>query len=158
MHVKFTRVNKIEAMYEKPRKDQGSIRSTLVPHNSVIYVNDLPDVATSTSVALFADDTKCYRSIKSMEDGACLQHNLDHIKQWYDLWHMDLNQSKCGLLSITRNASPFHYLYKLSDVQVKTMEAQKDLGVLEMELPSAGSLFEGQQDAWLYSEISFRHS
>ena len=145
-------------MYEKPRKDQGSIRSTLVPHNSVIYVNDLPDVATSTSVALFADDTKCYRSIKSMEDGACLQHNLDHIKQWYDLWHMDLNQSKCGLLSITRNASPFHYLYKLSDVQVKTMEAQKDLGVLEMELPSAGSLFEGQQDAWLYSEISFRHS
>ena len=137
---------------------QGSIRSTLVPHNSVIYVNDLPDVATSTSVALFADDTKCYRSIKSMEDGACLQHNLDHIKQWYDLWHMDLNQSKCGLLSITRNASPFHYLYKLSDVQVKTIEAQKDLGVLEMELPNAGSLFEGQQDAWLYSEISFRHS
>ena len=93
-----------------------------------------------------------------MEDGACLQHNLDHIKQWYDLWHMDLNQSKCGLLSITRNASPFHYLYKLSDVQVKTIEAQKDLGVLEMELPNAGSLFEGQQDAWLYSEISFRHS
>ena len=65
-----------------------------------------------------------------MEDGACLQRNLDNIKQWYDLWHMDLNQSKCGLLSITRNASPFHYLYKLSDVQVKTMEAQKDLGVL----------------------------
>ena len=27
-----------------------------------------------------------------------------------------------------------------------------------MELPSAGSLLEGQQDAWLYSEISFRHS
>ena len=65
-----------------------------------------------------------------MEDGACLQRNLDHIKEWYDLWHVDLNQSKCGLLSITGNASPFHYLYKLSDVQVKTMEAQKDLGVL----------------------------
>jgi len=87
-------------------------------------------VATSTSVALFAYDTKCYRSIKSMEDGACLQRNLDHIKQWYNLWHMDFNQSKCGLLSITKNGSPFHYLYKLSDVQVKTMEAQKDLGVL----------------------------
>ena len=75
-----------------------------------------------------------------MEDGACLQHSLDHIKQWYDLWHMDLNQSKCGLLSITRNASPFHYLYKLSDVQVKTIEAQKDLGVLEMELPKANRM------------------
>ena len=110
--------------YQVCRKDQYG------PLLFLIYVNNLPDVATSTSVALFADDTKYYRSIKSMEDGACLQRNLDHINQWCDLWHMDLNQSKCGLLSITRNASPFHYLYKLSDVQVKTMEAQKDLGVL----------------------------
>ena len=50
------------------------------------------------------------------------------------------------------------------DVQIKTMEAQKDLGDLvtkhasEMELPSVGSLFEGQKDAWLSLEISFRHS
>ena len=43
---------------------------------------------------------------------------------------MDLNQSKCGLLSITRNASPFHFTHQLFDVQVKTMEAQKDLGDL----------------------------
>ena len=59
-----------------------------------IYVNDLPYLASLTSVALFADDTKCYRTIESMEDGARL------------LMQIDLNQSKCGLLSITRNASP----------------------------------------------------
>ena len=53
-----------------------------------------------------------------------------HFNQWCDLWEMNLNQSKCGLLSITRNASPFHFPYKLSDVKVKTMEAQKDLGDL----------------------------
>ena len=82
---------------------QGSI---LGPLSFLIYVKDLPDVASSTSVALFADDTKCYRSIESMEDGACLQRDLDHINQWCDLWQIDLNQSKCGLLSITRNASP----------------------------------------------------
>ena len=87
-------------------------------------------MASLTSVALFADDTKCYRSIESMENSACLQRNLDHVNQWCDLWQMDLNQSKCGLLSITRNASPFHLPYQLSDVQVKTMEAKKDLGVL----------------------------
>ena len=40
---------------------------------------------------------------------------------------MDLNQSKCRLLSITGNASPFHFPYQLSDIQVKTMEAHKDL-------------------------------
>ena len=105
---------------------QGSILGPLL---FLIYVNDLPDVATLASVALFADDTKCYRPTKCIEDGACLQRDLDHINHWCDLWQMDLNQSKCGLLSITRNASPFHFPYQLSDVQVKTMEAQKDLGV-----------------------------
>ena len=76
----------------------------------LIYVNNLPYVASLTSVALFADDTKCYRSIESMEDGACLQCDLDHISQWCDLIQIDLNQSKCGLLSITRNANPMSKL------------------------------------------------
>ena len=69
-------------------------------------------------------------SVESIEDGACLQRDLVHIKQWFDLWQMDLNQSKYGLLSGTRNASLFHFPYQLSDVQVKTLEAQQDLGVL----------------------------
>ena len=57
-----------------------------------------------------------------MEDGACLQRDFDHINQWCDLWQMELNQSKGGLLSITTNASSFHFPYPVSDVQVKTME------------------------------------
>ena len=106
---------------------QGSILGPLL---FLIYVNDLPDVASSTSVALFADNTNCFWSIEGMEDGACLQRDLDHINQWCDLWQMDLSQSKCGLLSITRNACLFHFPYQLSDIQVKMMEAQKDRGVL----------------------------
>ena len=52
---------------------------------------------------------------------------------------------------------------QLPDVQVKAMEAQKYLGGLvtkksAMELSSVGSLFEGQEDAWLSPEINFRHS
>ena len=77
---------------------QGSI---LGPRMFLICVDVLSDVATSTSVAPFADDTKCHQSIKRMEDGACLQRDLDQINQWCDLWQMDLNQSKRGLLFIT---------------------------------------------------------
>ena len=77
---------------------QGSILGPLL---FLIYVSDLPDVASSTSVALPADDTKCYQTIESTEDGACLQRDLDHINQWCDLWQMDLNQFKCGLLPLS---------------------------------------------------------
>ena len=41
---------------------------------------------------------------------------------------MTVTQAKCGLLSITRNNSPFDFPYQSSDVeQVKKMEAQKSL-------------------------------
>ena len=98
------------------RVPQGSMLGPLL-FLLYMYVNDLPVVATSTSVALFADDTKCYRAINSMEDGVnCLQRDLDNISQWCDFWQMDLNESKCRLLSITRNTSPFHFPYQLSNV------------------------------------------
>ena len=35
-----------------------------------------------------------------------------------------------GYFLLPKKAGPFHFPYQLSDVQVKTMEAQKDLGVL----------------------------
>ena len=63
-----------------------------------------------------------YWSIERMEDGACLKRDFDHINQWCDLWQMELNQLKRGLLSITTNARSFHFPYPVSDVQVKTME------------------------------------
>ena len=34
----------------------------------LVYVNDLPENTISSSVALFADDTKCYRAIRTTED------------------------------------------------------------------------------------------
>ena len=45
-----------------------------------INANDLPDVATATSVALFADHTECFWSIKAIKDDAFLKRDLDNIR------------------------------------------------------------------------------
>ncbi|CAB4004229.1 Hypothetical predicted protein, partial [Paramuricea clavata] len=79
---------------------QGSILGPLL---FVIYVNDLPQETSTSSIALYADDTKCYRPVRSHKDEQYLQKDLDGINNWCELWRMDLNQSKCEVLSVTRN-------------------------------------------------------
>ena len=112
---------------------QGSILGPLL---FLVYVNDIPQITTSSSVALFADDTKCYRAIRTTEDVKHLQCDLDGINEWCQTWRMNLNQSKCGLLSVTRNRKQVLSSYHLTNDDptntsiINKRTAQKDLGVL----------------------------
>ena len=106
---------------------QGSI---LGPLMFLIYVNDLATVSVNSSIALFADDTKCYRPVMNIDDGRLLQEDLDRITLWCQDWRMDLNQSKCTVMSITRNVSPVISSYMLQNAPVQRNDAQKDLGIL----------------------------
>ena len=106
---------------------QGSILGPLL---FLVYVNDLPATTTASSVALFADDTKCYRPIRSTTDVNHLQNDLDKVYQWCQLWRMDLNESKYGHLTVTRNSNPVESSYYLTNSSCITRKsAQKDLGV-----------------------------
>ena len=49
---------------------QGSI---LGPVLFLMFVNDIPDVLKSSSLAMYADDSKCYKTIKTMSDICDLQ-------------------------------------------------------------------------------------
>ena len=56
---------------------QGSI---LGPTLFVLFINDMPNVISNLStLALFADDAKCLRIIKSVSDCMELQADIDNL-------------------------------------------------------------------------------
>ena len=101
-----------------------------------MYVNDLPRHTTTSSVALFAGDTKCYHAIKGAQDVQNLQRDMDGINQWCRLWRMTLNESKCGVLTVTRNVNSVQSSYHMTNednsntLPLKKLAVQKDLGIL----------------------------
>ena len=66
---------------------QGSV---LGPVLFLIYVNDLPDIVSST-VQLFADDTKIYRPIRNIQDQKIIQQDLDNLYSWSQAWQLPFN-------------------------------------------------------------------
>ena len=96
----------------------------------LIYVNDLPQMTNTSSIALYAYNTKCYRAIRSAKNVNCLQSELDKVEQWCREWRMDLNYSKCGVLKVTRNVNPIESHYHLMNNPINNTNVQKDLGVL----------------------------
>ena len=55
--------------------------SVLGPILFVNFINDLPDVVTST-VKIIADDTKLFRDVKYPEGTEKIQQDLDNLVKW----------------------------------------------------------------------------
>ena len=86
---------------------QGSVLGPLL---FAIYVNDIPGNVRS-SLLLFADDTKLYRTIRSYGDVQQLQEDIDALYQWTRLWLLSFNTSKCKILHIGLDAFSTSYTY-----------------------------------------------
>ena len=59
-----------------------------------MYINDLPSVISSSNRFIFADVTKCFKTIKTESD---IQNDLTH---WSDNNHLSFNASKFVLLHL----------------------------------------------------------
>ena len=108
---------------------QGSV---LGPIMFLIYVNDLPEGILS-SLKLFADDTKIYRSISSADDRILLQEDLDRLSLWSVKWQLPFNINKCKVIHIGHNNSQYKYtMYSTNKEtnEITGVKEENDLGVI----------------------------
>ena len=104
---------------------QGSVLGPLL---FLIYINDLPDGITST-IYMYADDTKLYREIKSPDDHQILQNDLSKLCTWSKKWLLKFYPKKCSCLTIGKKLESPSYSYDLSSHIIEQVKSIKDIGV-----------------------------
>ena len=111
---------------------QGSI---LGPFLFLIYINDLSSSMKYSKTFLFADDTKCFRPIRSPQDHILLQSDLDVLSLWSTNWKLMFNETKCSIMSIfshpslDQDSDP-QTEYLINGLAILPCKQQKDLGIL----------------------------
>lgn len=107
---------------------QGSSLSSLL---FAMFINDLATKIVC-EILLFADDVKIYLKIKSVRDCVRLQKDLIEINQWCIENKLQLNTSKCNVISFSRksDANAITFLYKIGDTALNRTDRVKDLGVI----------------------------
>ena len=113
--------------YVKSGVPQGSV---LGPVLFLLYVNDMPRVVRSSSIAMFADDTKCFKTIMFAADTELLQSDVDSLSEWSTINELDFQPHKCENLRISRKRISFDRTYRICNIELKCISSQRDLGVL----------------------------
>jgi hypothetical protein len=104
---------------------QGTV---LVPLLFLLFINDMPSVVSSTTW-LFADDCLLYRRIRTTEDQAILQKDLDNLQKWENNWLMRFNPDKCEVLIAINNKSPIHSEYTIHGQVLNQTDSAQYLGL-----------------------------
>jgi hypothetical protein len=104
---------------------QGSV---LGPALFLIYIDDLPE-AVQSKTRLFADDTTCCNTIKSAEDQAQLQNDLNSLITWEERWSMSFHPKKCQVLNVVGKKKPRKFNYQIHGEELQSTSEVKYLGV-----------------------------
>ena len=103
---------------------EGSILGPLL---FIIYINSLPDAVLHSKTLIFADDTKCFRHIKSLSDQQLLQADLNLLSSWSAVSCLSFNPSKSVHISFS---SKLPKSYILNNCPINLPASHKDLGVI----------------------------
>ena len=105
---------------------QGSV---LGPALFLIYINDLPEYVTNSTVRLFADDALLYLTIHSTSDCIKLQEDLNNLERWESDWQMSFHPEKYEVIHITTKKKPILHKYTLHGHTLSSVPQIKYLGV-----------------------------
>ena len=91
-----------------PGVPQGTVLGPLL---FLAFMNDLLQRVNSKA-RLFSDDCLLYCSIKTEDDAASLQDDLNSLQRWEKDWQMHFNPGKCEVIRITNKwkTTEAHYL------------------------------------------------
>ena len=104
----------------------------------VLFINDIyENIEANTNIALYADDTKIWREIKSNNDCNILQKDIDTLYTWSKNNKMTFHPDKCKALSIYDFRPDFVKIlpfpkqhYMLNNTNIDFSECERDQGVL----------------------------
>ena len=95
----------------------------------VIFINNLPQSIIFATPFIFADDTKCFQSIKSSNDVAKLQNDINAISSWSHTSNLLFNKSKFVHLCFWQKPTTKISTYTVNDKSINMLMQHKDLGI-----------------------------
>jgi len=93
----------------------------------LIYINDLPEHILSSVLFIFADDTKCLKTITSFNDSSDLQIDLNLLHEWKTDTNLLFNLAKTFFMSFKPH---FSTTYSIGSTNISKVCKHKDLGIV----------------------------
>lgn len=104
--------------------------SHLGPLLFILFINDISTCFKFSKFLLYADDLKIFSTMVSANVGSLIQHELNLFFDYCSDNCLELNISKCHVLTITRNKSNiFNNTYILNNTVLEKVEEVNDLGI-----------------------------
>ena len=91
-----------------------------------LYINGFPG-AVDSFVKIFADDTKIFRAVETLEDCEALQDDINKAKNWSEQWQLPFHVEKCKIMHF--GGENREHVYTMNNTEISSTDLEKDLGV-----------------------------
>ena len=98
----------------------------LSPVLFLVYVNEIHDIVTSSSVSCFADDTKLFKTIHSGNDTNLPQEDLNNLSNWSESSGLNINELKSNYQTVTRKRAPLFHQYTNNGMPIGRLDEELD--------------------------------